>query len=80
MASNMESKTIKLSSHNIRGFSNSDDFLYSRCDSENDSIFALQEHWLKPHYRKQQGVSVLKTLHPNFDGHGTSGMTERIES
>ena len=74
----MDSTTITLSSHNINGFSNSREYLYSRCKDECNAIFAIQEHWLKPQFKKQKGVGALKSLHPDYDGFGTSAMTDRV--
>ena len=71
---------LMLSSHNINGFKNSKEFLHSRCQDETHAIFAIQEHWLKPPVRKQQGLNLLKSLHKDYDGYGTSAMTKRMES
>ena len=44
------------------------------------SIRAIQEHWLQPPYKKQQGVNQLRYVHPNFDGYGVSAMSRSSES
>ena len=71
---------MTLSTHNVNGFRNSEDFLRSRCEESSHAVFAIQEHWLKPHIRRQPGVNLLKTLHPKFDGFGTSAMTSKMSS
>ena len=70
--------TLTLSSHNVNGFNGSKEFLHSRCESEKTAILAIQEHWLKPSIRKHQGIDRLKTLHPRYDGYGTSAMTKKM--
>ena len=71
---------MTLSSHNVNGWKNSREFLYSRCETENNAIFAIQEHWLRPAFRKSQGVNQLKFLHPNYDGYGVSAMAKKCSS
>ena len=44
------------------------------------SIQATQEHWLLPPFKKQAGVNKLRSLHPDFDGFGTSAMKTSMES
>ena len=73
-----EKTTLKIRTHNINGFNSSDRFLFQECDSDSFSILALQEHWLKPSFRKQAGTNKLKVLHPRFDSYATSGMTSQI--
>ena len=70
----MEQNTITISTHNINGFNRSKEFIHSLCDSNPTSIRAIQEHWLRPPYKKQYGVNQLRCLHPDFDGFGTSAM------
>ena len=69
-----------MSTHNVNGYKTSKEFLYSRCEDETHAIFAIQEHWLKPAVRRQQGVNLLKSLHPKYDGYGTSAMTSKMNS
>ena len=71
--------TLKIRSHNINGFDSSSDYIREECDNESFSILALQEHWLRPSYRKQKGVNRLKLVHPKFDAFGTSGMLNQID-
>ena len=71
--------TLKICSHNINGFDSSSDYIREECDNESFSILALQEHWLRPSYRKQKGVNRLKLVHPKFDAFGTSGMLNQID-
>ena len=72
--------TITFSTHNVNGYKRSKEFLYSQCDSNPNSIYAIQEHWLRPPYKKQFGVNQLRCLHPDFDGYGTSAMTKSNDS
>ena len=71
---------LTLSSHNVNGFRKSKEFLLSRCQEESHAVFAIQEHWLKPPVRRQPGVNLLKSLHPNFDGFGTSAMSNKMSA
>ena len=64
----------------MNGFKHSKDFIYSECDKNPNMILAIQEHWLRPPYKKQFGVNQLRCLHPNFDGYGTSAMTKTVET
>jgi hypothetical protein len=77
----MESEPTKvtISTHNVNGFKGSKDFLYSLCDQYPDAIRGIQEHWLKPPYKKIQGVNQLRALHPDFDGYGCSAMKKKLE-
>ena len=69
---------LKLRSHNINGFNNSKEFLFHECDSNSFDLLAIQEHWLKPSYRKHLGTNSPKVLHPKFDAYATSGMESQI--
>ena len=71
---------ICFSTHNINGFNHSKDFLHSLCDSNPNSIRAIQEHWLAPPYKKHLGINRLRYLHPDFDGFGNSAMSKEVES
>ena len=70
--------TLRIRSHNVNGFDSSSEFIRRECDDNSFSILALQEHWLRPSYRKQKGVNKLKVLHPDYDAFGTSGMNDQI--
>ena len=48
---------ITLSTHNVNGFSRNKDFLRAQCDSNTNAIRAIQEHWLKPPFKKHSGVN-----------------------
>ena len=72
--------TITISTHNVNGYSRSKEFIRSLCDENKNSIRAIQEHWLQPPYKKQQGVNQLRVLHPEFDGFGTSAMKKSVGS
>ena len=56
--------------------------LRSRCEAEEEkhAVFAIQEHWLKPAFRRHQGVNQLKSIHPDYDGYGTSAMASAVEN
>ena len=75
-----ESLSLKLRSHNINGFSNSKNFLFDECNSNSFSIMAVQEHWLRPAYRKMKGTNQLKVLHPGFDAYAVSAMDKHVDS
>ena len=68
--------SISLSSHNINGFASSESFLHMRCSDEANSIFCVQEHWLRPVYKKVKSVNQLRLVHPSFDGYGVSAMKD----
>ena len=69
-----------ISSHNICGFDNSKEFLYNQCDKNDISVLAVQEHWLRPPYRKNHGTNRLKLLHPHYEAHAVSGMQKVINT
>ena len=50
------------------------------CEKTPNAIRALQEHWLRPPYKKQAGVNQFRCLHPDFDGYGTSAMKKTVDS
>ena len=69
-----EAGKLIISSHNICGYDNSREFLYNQCDKNDISVLAIQEHWLRPPYRKNHGTNRLKLLHPHYDAHAVSSM------
>ena len=71
-----ESMNITISTHNVNGFARSKNFLHSLCSQTPNAIRAIQEHWLRPSYKKQSGVNQLRHVHPDFDGYGTSAMKQ----
>ena len=71
---------ITFSTHNVNGYKRSKEFLNSQCENNPNSIRAIQEHWLRPPYKKQFGVNQLRCLHPDFDGFGTSAMSRSCDS
>ena len=75
-----DSSKLTINTHNVNGFNRSKEFLYELCDTQPNSIRAIQEHWLAPPYKRQQGVNRLRALHPDFDGYGQSAMTKDITS
>ena len=70
---------LKIRSYNVNTFDSSSEYIRQECNDAAFSILALQEHWLRPSYRKQKGVNRLKVLHPNYDGYATSGMSDHID-
>ena len=60
---------LKLRTHNLNGFKNSKEFLLEECINNSFSVLAMQEHWLKPTYRKNMGTNSLNVLHPKFDAY-----------
>ena len=72
--------TITISTHNINGYARSKEYLRDSCERTPDAIRALQEHWLRPPYKKQFGVNQLRCLHPDFDGYGTSAMSKTVQA
>ena len=75
-----EKTFITLSTHNVNGFSRSKSFLHSQCESAPNSIRGIQEHWLRPSFKKQLGVNQLRVVHPDFDGFGTSAMSKSVQT
>ena len=71
--------TLKIRSHNLNGYDSSREFLMRECEDNAFSIMAVQEHWLRPSFRKQKGTNKLKTLHPAYDAFATSGMANVID-
>lgn len=76
LASN--SVQVTFSSHNINGFDRNKSFINSLCDLKTYSIRALQEHWLKPPYKKYFGVNKLRTAHSDYEGFGSSAMRSKM--
>ena len=74
------STKITISTHNVNGFSRNKEFLRTICDENKNSIRAIQEHWLKPPYKKHCGVNQMRSVHPDFDGFGTSAMKQAVET
>ena len=73
------SKTITISTHNVNGYNRSKEFLHSLCSEYPNAIRGIQEHWLRPPYKKQHGVNQLRSLHPDFDGFGASAMKNSMD-
>ena len=74
-----EKSSLKIQSHNLNGFNLLKEFIRRECEDSSFSILAMQEHWLRPSFRKQKGVNQLKTLHPDFDSYATSGMNDQLD-
>ena len=69
---------LRLRTHNINGFESSKEFLYQECSVAAFDVLALQEHWLRPSFRKDKGVNKLKTLHKDYDSFATSAMEHHV--
>ena len=80
MSESQEESKVTISTHNVNGFCRSKSFLHSLCSNNPESIHGIQEHWLRPPFKKLQGVNQLRCLHPNFDGFGTSAMKKSSET
>ena len=70
---------LSFPTHNINGFDRHADFLKTRCENEPDTIQCIQEHWLRPPFKKIKGVNKLRHLHKDFDGYGLSAMKKSME-
>ena len=70
--------SLRLRTHNINGFENSKECLFHECEDESFDVLAIQEHWLRPSFKKEKGTNKIKTLHQQFDGFATSGMTSHV--
>ena len=75
----MSSSNITISSFNVNGLNHSKCFLKSYLDGKRDLIVSVQEHWLKPSFKRLCGVNALSGIHSDFEGWGTSAMKESID-
>ena len=66
--------SISIASHNIHGFTDKKEFLYSRCETNPLLIQCIQEHWLPPPFKKKAGCNALQSVHANFEGFAISAM------
>ena len=69
---------LTLSTHNVNGFHHSEDYIKSKCKVNENLVYAMQETWLKPAYKKHLGVDKLRHVNDNFEGYGVSAMTSDI--
>ena len=51
-----------------------------RCSENSNSIFCIQEHWLRPVYKNIKSINQLRSVHPSFDGYGVSAMKDTHNS
>ena len=72
----MASQRISFSTHNLNGFTRNRKHLHARCNDEPSTVQCLQEHWLKPPFKRVKGVNELRYVHEDFEGFGTSAMKE----
>ena len=70
----MENLRVTFSTHNLNGFTRNKNYLQTRCSNEPDTIQCVQEHWLKPPFKRTKGVNELRFVHNDFEGYGTSAM------
>ena len=68
--------SINLFSHNINGFAGSEQFMNTKCDENNNTILCVQEHWLRPAFKKMRSINQLRLVHPLYDGYGVSAMKD----
>ena len=66
--------SITISTHNIHGFNSNSHYLKDRCDKTKNSIFCIQEHWLRPVHKNIKSINQIRVVHPDFDGYGASAM------
>ena len=52
-ATNNES-LLRIRTHNVNGFDNSKECLFQECDDDAFDILGVQEHWLRPSFKKEQ--------------------------
>ena len=71
---------IDIFTHNVNGFERNKDYVRDLCSSFSNVVYGLQEHWLRPPTKKFPGVNVLKTVHSDLDGWGTSAMKSSMGS
>ena len=70
---------LVISTHNINGFERHADFLRARCENESNTVQCIQEHWLRPPFKKIKGENKLQHVHKDFDGYGTSAMKKSMQ-
>ena len=76
----MADDQISFCSFNIAGYDRNKDFLSYLCENNANMIAGLQEHWLKPPMKKFPGTDILRTVHPKFEGFGSSAMKKSMET
>ena len=69
---------LRLRSHNINVYENSKEYLFQDCEDDAFDILAIQEHWLRPSFKKEKGTNKIRSLHHHFDGYATSGMKNHV--
>ena len=72
--------SIAISTHNIHGFKSNSHYLNERCNKLSNSIFCIQEHWLRPAYKNVKSMNQIRVVHSDFDGYGVSAMKNEISS
>ena len=69
---------LRIRSYNINGYENSKECLFQDCEDDSFDILAVQEHWLRPSFKKEKGTNKIRSLHQRFDGYATSGMKSQV--
>ena len=63
----------------MNGFERNKDFLSNLCEKNKNMIIGVQEHWLAPSSKKFPGTDLLRTVHQNYEGFGSSAMKRSME-
>ena len=63
----------------MNGFKRNKDFLSYLCEKNNNMIIGVQEHWLSPSSKKFPGTDLLRTVHHNYEGFGSSAMKRSMD-
>ena len=53
---------------------------HAQCNNNLNSIFCIQEHWLRPAFKNFRSINQLRVVHPLFDGYGVSAMKDTHSS
>ena len=69
------SGSLGIVTYNAHGLNTGRSYLIDLCNDPSIFIIAIQEHWLTPF-----NLSILNNVHPDFMGHGISGMSDRMSS
>ena len=72
--------SISISSHNVQGFANQREFIYSQCSTNPLLLQCIQEHWLPPPHKKKPGTNTLRSIHSDFEAYATSAMKKAEEN
>ena len=73
-----ENTALRIRSHNVNGYDNSKECLFQECEDDSFDILAIQEHWLRPSFKKEKGTNKIRSLHQRYDGYANSGMKSHV--